>query len=68
MLLVHIMVLLTILIVPNYSSPAFDRHEVKPKNAKRLCGDDFIAAWKLVCKIKEGYSGYKRTRRNLAGS
>ena len=42
--------------------------EVKPKYAMKLCGKDFIQAWKNICKLKQSKQNARgRKRRSLTG-
>ena len=44
--------------------------EVKPKYAMKLCGKDFIRAWRKICKLKQLKSlanAKGRKRRSLQG-
>ena len=44
---------LTCIISTILLSTTVSGREIKPKYAQAFCGDAFIRAWKLVCKIKE---------------
>ena len=41
--------------------------EMKPKDAVKLCGQDFIKAWTTICKLKQMKSARGRKRRSIEG-
>ena len=41
--------------------------EMKPKDAVKLCGQDFIKAWTTICKLKQMKRARGRKRRSLDG-
>ena len=52
---------LTCIISTILLSATVSGREIKPKYAQALCGDAFIRAWKLICKIKV-LRGHRRGR------